>query len=172
LAGRVRVDDDGFETLAELFDDPPAVLQLLDRLLTQHQPWRGELVLRGAGGAAVPVPVAVRAEVVPGHDGAVLGGILILSDLTDTRRAAAARRLLEASLARSESGAFADDRAQRAAREPDPVLGAILTHASLAAMDLTDAVGGTAVAPLLEELEASTQRAAALYGRIRAFGGD
>jgi PAS domain-containing protein len=170
LAGSDRVDFDDFDALAERFDDPPLVRQMLGRLLAQHLPWRGELVLRGVNGAA-PVPVAVRAEVVPGRDGAALGGILILSDLTDTRRAEAARRLLEASLARDDGNAFADDQAQRAAREPDPVLGAILTHASLAAMDITDVVGGPAVAPLLEELEASTQRATALYGRIRAFGG-
>ena len=38
-------------------------------------------------------------------------------------------------------------------------------------MDIADGPGGPAVAPLLEEIEASTQRATALYGRIRSFTG-
>jgi hypothetical protein len=36
-------------------------------------------------------------------------------------------------------------------------------------MDIADGPGGPAVAPLLEELEISTQRATALYGQIRSF---
>ena len=54
----------------------------------------------------------------------------------------------------------------------DAVVGAIFTNASLAAMDIADGAGGTAAAaPLLQELETSAQRAAALYAQIRNFGG-
>ena len=45
---------------------------------------------------------------------------------------------------------------------PDEVMGAILANANVAAMEIADAAGGDEIAPLLEELEASTQRAAAL----------
>jgi chemotaxis family two-component system sensor kinase Cph1 len=48
-------------------------------------------------------------------------------------------------------------------------MGAILTNASLAAMDIADAAGGPSVAPLLQELEASAQRAAALYAQLQRF---
>jgi hypothetical protein len=51
----------------------------------------------------------------------------------------------------------------------DPLLGAILTNASLAAMDIADGTLGAPVAPLLQELEVSTQRAATLYALIRDF---
>ncbi len=44
-----------------------------------------------------------------------------------------------------------------------------LTNASLAAMDITEARGGPPVTPLLQEVEASTRRAAALYAQIRSF---
>ena len=70
---------------------------------------------------------------------------------------AAARRHLEQSL-------------QPSGHDADVVIRAILTNASLAAMDITDGPGGPSVAPLLNEVEASAQRAAALYGRIRSFG--
>ena len=49
------------------------------------------------------------------------------------------------------------------------MIGAILTNASLAAMDIADGAGGPPVAPLLQELEASAQRATALYAQIRGF---
>ncbi|MBL8302127.1 MAG: hypothetical protein JNM26_05080, partial [Ideonella sp.] len=77
------------------------------------------------------------------------------------RRTAEARRHLEASLLMAGAGT----------RQPDEVLGAILTNASLAAMDIADAAGGPTVAPLIEELEASARRASVLYAQIRAFSG-
>jgi ABC-type branched-subunit amino acid transport system substrate-binding protein len=49
----------------------------------------------------------------------------------------------------------------------DSVVGAILTNASLAAMDIADAASGPTVAPLLSELEASARRATALYEQLR-----
>jgi hypothetical protein len=56
-------------------------------------------------------------------------------------------------------------------RARDEVISAILTNASLAAMDIADAAGGPTVAPLLQELEASAQRATALYAQIRSISG-
>ena len=50
------------------------------------------------------------------------------------------------------------------------VLGAILANASLAAMDMSNGSSAQGVAPLLEELEASTRRATELYSRMRLFG--
>jgi hypothetical protein len=121
------------------------------------QPWRGELNL--ARPRREPLPVGVRAEAVPGRDGSLLGFILTLTDLSDMRRTAEARRHLEAALRLNAQGP----------RPSDEVLGAILTNASLAAMDIADATGAPTVAPLLQELEASAQRATALYAQIRKF---
>ncbi len=106
--------------------------------------------------------MSVRAELVTGRDGLRLGYILVLSDLREMRRTEHARAQLEQSL-------------RHAARHTEPpaddVLAAILTNASLAAMDITEAPGGPPVAPLLQEVQASTQRAAALYRQIRSFLG-
>jgi len=52
---------------------------------------------------------------------------------------------------------------------PDPLIGSLLTNASMAAMDIADATSESAVAPILEELETSLQRATALYNRIRSL---
>ncbi len=157
LRGPLAAVPQAGSAVAQFFDDANAVQHVLDGLALQ--PWRGEWALVCPGQASLPV--AVRAEAVPARDGAMLGFIITLADLSDNRRTAAARRHLEATLAVTAQGP----------RPADPVVGAILTNASLAAMDIVDGAGGPPVAPLLQELEASAQRATALYARIRSFGG-
>jgi chemotaxis family two-component system sensor kinase Cph1 len=107
----------------------------------------------------------VRAEAVPGRHGLLLGFIFTMVDLRESKRAAAARQHLEDALRSAAVGSPATE----GARGADQVISAILTNASLAAMDIAEATDGPPVAPLLEELEASTQRAAMLYGLIRNF---
>jgi hypothetical protein len=85
----------------------------------------------------------------------------VLADLSETRRAGDARRRLERTLA--DAGAPT----ARGAQAPDALVGAILANASLAAMDIADTGATAQVAPLLQELEASTRRATALYERLR-----
>lgn len=53
----------------------------------------------------------------------------------------------------------------------DEVMAAILTNASLAAMDIADGPIGAPAAVFLEELETSTHRAASLYVQIKTFTG-
>lgn len=147
--------------VADLFVQGAALQQALDPFRAVPQSWRRDLDLALADGRAT-VPVAVRAEAVHGRDRQPLGMILTLHDLRHVRHAAAAREQLESSL-RAVS--------PRSPREADEVVSAILTNASMAAMDIADARGGPPVAPLLRELEASTRRAAALYLQIRSFNG-
>lgn len=155
--------------VALLFSDPQGMRQTLAALKGGQAPWRGEMAIATAAG--VSLPVAVRAEVVPGRDGMMLGFIVTLFDLRDSKRAAAARRHLEESMQLAARGQSLSAPAGDVARDADEVIGAILTNASLAAMDIADGSIGTPVVTLLEELEASTQRAAALYEQIRTFAG-
>ncbi|KPF49627.1 hypothetical protein IP87_15440 [beta proteobacterium AAP121] len=138
--------------LTGLFEDPARVQAVLAELV--HQAWRGDWVVAGPG-----TPVAVRAEAVPARDNSLLGCIFVFDDLRARRQTARARQRLEASLMQASS----------AGRPHDEVLGAILGNASLAAMDIADAVGAPSVAPLLQEVEASAQRATQLYDRLRSF---
>ena len=143
--------------IVDLFREAGGVPRVFDGLGVQ--PWRGEWALRRADGSTLAV--AVRAEAVPGRDGMLLGYIVALTDLSDMHRSTQARQHLEASL--RITGAEC--------RQTDEVIGAILSNASLAAMDIADASAGPAVPRLLEELEVSAQRAAALYAQIRSFSG-
>lgn len=158
------------DMLATAFADPRQLQAGLDAVRSMHQAWRGELSLRRGGGADAALPVGLRIELVPGRDGQVLGYILVLSDLRDSHRADAARRHLEAALHQAGRGGRSDSGADAPGSPADQVISAILTNASLAAMDIADSSSGPRVAPLLEEVEASARRAAGLYARIRQLG--
>ena len=168
LAGRAALADapalNELEDLADLFFDVPRARRLLQDAARLRQPWRGELALRRAG--AEPLPVGVRIEAVSGADGALLGYVFIVLDFSARHRAAAARRQLEASLQReTRDGTLA---AHPAGAPADGIMAGIMANASIAAMDIADGAAGASLAPLLEELDASAQRAAQLYRRIRA----
>lgn len=173
LAGRAP---DALASLADLvqaFAEPAALQRALDGLRQGQPSWRGEgLLTRPAG---EPLPVAVRAESVPGRDGQPLGYVLTLFDLSHNKRALLARQHLERSMRESMAQALHGQRLRPrddgAPPHADPLLGAILTNASLAAMDIADVSLGAPVAPLLEELESATRRAAGLYALIRDFSG-
>jgi two-component system, chemotaxis family, sensor kinase Cph1 len=166
LARRTPEDGAGLGELADLFTEPEPARRRLTALARERTPWRGEATL--ALGAGAQLPVALRAEVVPSRDGSVMGFFLILEDQTESQRAAAARRHLEQSLSAAGRDQLIANAQARGTREPDALISAILANASLAAMDIADGAS-PAVAPLLEELEASTKRATALYARVRTF---
>ena len=153
--------------LADLFTEPAQARRRLTALARERTPWRGELALALDGGARLPV--TVRAELVPSRDGSAMGFFLILEDLTESQRAAAARRQLEQSLSEASRDQLIANAQARGKQASDDLISAILANASLAAMDIADGGATPAVAPLLEELEASTKRAAALYERVRTF---
>jgi two-component system, chemotaxis family, sensor kinase Cph1 len=168
VQGRVIFANDAFlalsprplvvgEPLCERFAPPALVQGALEQLRAAPQAWRRNVELVGGHGT---LPVAARGEVVTGRDGLRLGFIFVLTDLRETQRAAQAREQLEVSLRQA---------ARVTLPEADDVVTAILSNASLAAMDITDAPGGPPVAGLLNEVEASTRRAAALYAQIRSF---
>jgi PAS domain-containing protein len=166
------------QALGELFTSPDMLHRALASMRRGQPSWRGEMALLREGDDALPV--AVRAESVPGRDGLPLGYVVTLFDLSHNKRAVMARQHLEQSMQRSMQMAAhgqrlrdSDDAATAGPAEaPDALLAAILTNTSLAAMDIADGTLGAPVAPLLQELEASTQRAAALYALIRSFSSE
>jgi len=159
----------GVECLAALFAEPAAARAMLRRLSASHEPWRGETHVLRPDGARIPV--SVRAEVVPGRDGKVLGYLLILIDRTENRRAADALQHLEQSLSRTAVGLPPGNEPLRGPAA-EPLVSALLANASMAAMDIGDVVSGPTIAPMLEELESSIRRATALYQRIREYAAE
>ena len=167
LVQRPPADAAPLGDIAALFTEPDRARRMLSALARERTPWRGELDVAMQGADALPV--AVRAEVVPSRDGLVMGFFLILEDLTESQRAAAARKHLEQSLSEAGRDQLIASAKARDRNAPDDLVAAILANASLAAMDIADGGATPAVAPLLEELEASTKRATTLYERVRTF---
>jgi PAS domain S-box-containing protein len=158
----------GIETLSQLFAEHDTASGMLRRLRTRNEPWRGEAHILRADGRRVPV--SVRAEVVPGRDGAVMGFMIILIDRTERRRAAAALQHLEQEISRTADGPWVPGSRALEGHASDALIAALLANASMAAMDISDVASGPAVAPTLEEIENSIQRATALYGHIQEYG--
>ena len=163
LAGCRRDQVATLAAFTGLFDEPALAQGVMGQVRAEHRAWQGELRLRQPRGPGLPV--AVRAEPVPGSDGRLLGLIVILEDLSTSKHIEAARRHLESALTRTGHAL------PRADASPDgqTLVGAIIANASLAAMDIADSGASPAAAPLLQEVEASTARATALLTRIRAL---
>jgi len=159
-AGATSLDE-----VAALFTDVARARDAMATLKSTHQAWRGELAI--ARGTSEPLPVSMRAEVVLGSDGNALGFMLILQDLSEHMRVAEARRQLERSLSSTAQATSPEAIVGSSVRDTDTVINAILSNASVAAMDIADSGSGPYVAPLLQELESSTRRAAQLYRQIR-----
>lgn len=167
LLGRPHPLLDTLDDLSTLFTEPTHLRTILFALRAKHRPWCGELSL--AVGAGLEVPVSVRAELVPAEDGGVLGYMLMITDLTERKEAEAARLRLRRALSDARHVALPAGRALDGAQEFDSLMTAILGNATVAAMEITDAVIGPAAVPLLTDVEASTRRAAALTEQISAY---
>lgn len=170
LARRQCGEHSSLEHISALFTDAAPARVMLNALGEDRQPWRGALNLKLGDGDVLAV--SVRAEVVPHRDGSILGYFLIFDDRTQNQRAAAARERLEQSLALASRAGM-----PFAARGPgnahhQELLNTVLANASLAAMDIADGHATPSVISLLEELDDSAQRAAALYARIVSFIGE
>jgi two-component system, chemotaxis family, sensor kinase Cph1 len=174
LAGCAREDCTSLRDLVMLFDDAQAAHLMLGQVQAEQRAWRGEMGLRRSNGSSLPV--TLRAEPVPAHNGALLGYIFLFNDLTASKQALLARHRLEASLSRAGAVAGAGAGAAGGAggsgvspHDMHKALGAIVANASLAAMDISE--GGTAfsVAPQLQEVQTATARAAALFNIIRGL---
>lgn len=157
LLGRSEETMLSTEQLMACFTEPELAHRVMGQVRAEQRPWRGELALRTASGVARPV--SVRAEPVPARDGSLLGFIFLIDDLSAQHQAAQARQRLEDSLTRTE-------RSLRDAGQTE-LLGALLVNAGIAAMDISDDGLTESAAALLGELQASTERAAALFRQIQ-----
>jgi PAS domain-containing protein len=139
----------------------PAVVarRLAGQVRAEQRSARSVLALPRSDGSVLPV--AVRAEPVLARSGGLLGVIFLIDDLT-------AAHLAESAWAQLQ-GLLGTPSGEGANHEPDPVVSAIRTHASLAAMDMADTTRTPGLAPLLQEVESATQRAIALYRRLSSM---
>ncbi len=145
------------EDLALAFLDPFDFRRNVGELIERQRGWRGELLLRGAGGETKSL--VVRADpVVPSRDRA-LGFVLIFNDNADRRAAEAARgRFQEGILESSRTTGLRLD--SQSGLVYQNLLSSVVENAQLAALEITYGVETGRIADMLEGVRDSTLRTA------------
>lgn len=157
-----------FNQFAELFVTPDAISDIEASLQGVRRAWHGELALSVSNGSALPV--RVRIDLVSDAAGTSIGMVATMVDLSTRENAQRARLALQKSLDQAQQD---DQQAMQVSPLGDSVASsrlraAIVTNASMAAMDIADAMLDKSSAPIFEEVKTSAQRAAQLERWINA----
>jgi PAS domain S-box-containing protein len=151
------------DDLAQQFEEPARMRELIERLRHDRRPWRGELRL--ARGAAGLTSVALRADPIPQMHGGIFGFIFVLNDLTARDAADRARERLQRAIYAAQRPTTASDiealQGPQAA-EVQALISAVWANAGVAVSEIVDSTDLVAIAPLLREVEAATRQAARL----------
>jgi len=151
------------QDLAQQFEQPQRVHDLIERLRSDRRPWRGELRLaRGDRGGT---PVAMRADPIPQLHGGLFGFIFVINDLTAREAADHAReRLQRAIYAAQRPTTVSELEAMQGPLAPDvqALVAAVWANAGVAVSEIADSADLVAIGPLLREVEAATRQAAKL----------
>jgi PAS domain S-box-containing protein len=175
--GRILLTNDAFEKLLsathphlQRLEDLPALFSApldfrsnLEKLMRAGRPWRGEVALEVA--APEEKPLAIRADPVFSSPDKVLGFVLLFTDLTERKRAEAARRRFQQRVI--EGGRRTpvrfdshDDLVYQS------LLSLLVENAQLAALEVTYGVDIERMPVMLESLRSSVGRTAELLERL------
>lgn len=159
--------------LAQQFDEPQRMHDLLEHLRRDRRPWRGELRL--GRGERSGTPVALRADPIPQVHGGLFGVILVLNDLTAREAADQARERLQRAIyaAQRPTTVSALEALQGPlAPEVQGLISAVWANAGVAVSEIADSADLVAIAPLLREVEAATRHAAKLSALLGRYASD
>jgi two-component system, chemotaxis family, sensor kinase Cph1 len=175
-AGRVLLTNPAFDRLTEtgeaklrwiddlppLFASPVEMRRILAELFEHRRVWRGEVGLATSG---EPRPLMLRADPVFSAPDLVLGFVLLFTDLAGRHAAEAARRQFQEDIVDRHRLATVplDSRADLIFRN---LLSSVVGNAQLAALEITDGVELAQVPAMLDSVQSSVERAAALLERL------
>ncbi len=166
LIGHTGLELGSAEDLMRLFTNEAEAEAMLTALRAERRLWSAEMALRSESGQ--PIPVAVRAEPVPGESGRDLGYIIFATDVRARRDVEAARRRVQDVLRDARSRSLSETGDAEAARNFGEMIEAILNSARRA---LTEMTGDTRLAApgAMASIEALTRRAAALALQLEGY---
>lgn len=154
--------------LAEKFLNASEAREAFNALGPSNRSWRSELELVGTD--EHPTQLRIRADIVPDSKGHPLGYVVSMVDISNRRRAEIAREHLQESLDRAQRQMQEGQEQQpwsiAPPRTDSGLAKAVVANASLAAMDIADAMPDQSVGPSFEEVESSTERINQLEQRI------
>ncbi len=149
--------------LPSFFADPDLVSRRLKALITENKPWRGEAVVRAAKGRTTAV--LMRADPVFVSPERVLGFVLLFTDLTDRKAAESARRRFQDGVLRSNRKVSAPSGSSRDLAV-QTLMSSIIENAQLAALEITDTTDISEAPALLESVQKSVSRSAAVLEQL------
>lgn len=143
------------EDLPSLFDDPPLVRRRIEGLIERHETWRGEVFIENRLGGLRPL--LVRADPVFASPMRARGFILLLTDNSENKAAATARRRFQERLMERHHMDLTT-----ASSGADLVyhnlMASIVENAQLAALEITDRADVERMPELLDSIRASVTR--------------
>jgi hypothetical protein len=155
------------EDLSRLLGNDAGVDAMLTMVRAEQRPWAGELCLTTPDGESVPL--AVRADPVPGDDGSALGCIIFASDERPRHRAAAAQRRVQDSLLEAHRVSTRSSSDSDTARGFGAMVDAILRTARRSFTDITGEPGTRPLPSVLASVEDLTRRAAAMAMNFEGY---
>ncbi len=159
------------DDLPRFFQDPTAARAMVSAVMQERRAWRGELPL--AAGIGAPVPLALRADVIPRIDGfGALGFIVLVTNLSERREADAARERVHRAILEAQRPLAQQAIARGAQDKSADFVDAVLESASLAVMEVAEDPDMAEVVPTLDGIEHSATRAADLALAMLAYAQD
>lgn len=167
LISPVPVELSSAEDLPSLFANELEAMAMLTAIRSERRLWVGELMLKTDSG--VPIPLAIRAEPVPGEHGHDLGYVIFGSDQRARHDAEAARRRVQDVLleARKRTRIVGED--AEMARGFGEMIDAILSTARRSLTDITGEPGTIPLPAAMASVETLTRRAAALALQLESY---
>jgi len=157
------------EDLPDLFTAPERFRAVIDTIRTEHRGWVGELTMREAGSAGIPI--ALRADPVPDESGNAIGYILLATNLSGQKSAEASRERMATAISQARE----KSRSIEGAVDPETagiftaMIEAILSSARRSFSDISGAGNASGDNAALLDIEALTRRAAALAIQLESY---
>jgi PAS domain-containing protein len=151
------------DDLPELFSDEAAARDMLETVMRDHQPWRGEIDI--ASGQGQIRTLMLRVDPVFSGGYRILGFVLFFADTTD-------RKVLEVARKNFQDGIAQEHRASEPSLDSQTDLlfrnltAKIVNNAKLAALEISDGAELESVPKMLESVRDSAMRTRALLRHL------
>ena len=151
------------DDLADCCQDAADVKARLHDLVAHGQTWRGEAKLRST--ALGSRTVMVRGDRIFSKPGAVLGYVLLFSDLTERKAAEEARQRFQDGIV-AQHRQMAAPISSQAGLAHRNLLAHVLQNAQLAALEITDGLDMASMPAMLESVKTSVERTAEVLKQL------
>lgn len=167
LVGPTPIELSSAEDLPRLFRNEAQALAMLTAIRGERRLWVGELMLKPESGP--DIPLAIRAEPVPGEHGHDMGYVIFGSDQRARHDAEAARRRVQDVLLEARRRSRSVEVGADTARSFGEMIEAILNTARRSLTEISGESGTTPLPAAMANVEALTRRAAALALQLEGY---